>query len=248
MSEDLYLDTARLGRMSPGARRAVHSFTDMIGEEGGSLYSEQFLRHGLSACPAPFQDRYSGLTSWSGVGELKSALRGLVGTPSELPVLLAHRSAVLMRLAARLLFHPCRNVLVTDLGWPGYHDILFDVARRTGRSVTVVPLRDRVLGGRVGAEEVVDEVRRHYSSANCDGLFLPAVSNLGARLPLEAIVRSIDAEHELRFVVVDGAQDFCHASADLGSGFCDLYLSGCHKWLGAYHPLGIACYSGRTQQ
>ncbi len=245
MSEDLYLDTARLGRMSSGARRAVHAFTDLIGEEGGSLYSERFLRRGLSACPSPFQERYPGLTSWSGVGELKSALRGLVGTPSDLPVLLAHRSAVLMRLAARLLFHPCRNVLVTDLGWPGYHDILSDVARRTGRIITVVPLRDRVLGGRVGAEEVVEEFRRLYSSAKCDGLFLPAVSNLGVRLPLEAIVRSVEAEHEVRFVVVDGAQDFCHAGADLGSGFCDLYLSGCHKWLGAYHPLGIACYGRR---
>lgn len=245
MSEDLYLDTARLGRMSSGARRAVHAFTDMIGEEGGSLYSERFLRLGLTACPSLFQNRYPGLTSWAGVGELKSALRGLLGTPSDLPLLLAHRSAVLMRLAARLLFHPCRNVLVTDLGWPGYHDILLDVARRTGRTVTVVPLRDRVFGGRAGADEIVEEVRRRYSSAKCDGLFLPAVSNLGVRLPLEAIVRSVDAKHEVRFVVVDGAQDFCHAGADLGAGFCDLYLSGCHKWLGAYHPLGIACYGRR---
>jgi hypothetical protein len=245
VSEGLYLDTARLGRMSSGARRAVHAFTDLIGEEGGSLYSERFLRHGLSACPAPFQDRYPGLTSWSGVGELKSALRGLVGTPSDLPVLLAHRSAVLMRLAARLLFHPCRNVLVTDLGWPGYHYILADVARRTGRTISVVPLRDRILGGRAGADEVVEEVRRRYSVAGCDGLFLPAVSNLGVRLPLEAIVRSVEREHEVRFVVVDGAQDFCHVGADLRAGFCDLYLSGCHKWLGAYHPLGIACYGCR---
>lgn len=245
MSEVLYLDTARLGRMSPGARRAVHAFTDLVGEEGGSLYCDRFLRHGLSACPPSYREQYPGLAGWGGVGGLKAVLRELAGTPAGLPVLLAHRSAELMRLAARLLFHPCRNVLVTDLGWPGYHDILTDVAHRAGRRVTVVALRDRVLGGAADSASVVAEVRRTYAAARCDGLFLPAVSNLGVRLPVAAMVEAAEAANEVRFVVVDGAQDFCHAGSDLGGGTCDLYLAGCHKWLEAYHPLGLAFYGRR---
>lgn len=245
MSEVLYLDTARLGRMSVGARRAVHAFTDLVGEEGGSLYSDRFLRHGLAACPPSFGERYPGLAGWGGVGELKAALRSLAGIPPGLPVLLAHRSAELMRLAARLLFHPCRNVLVTDLGWPGYHDILADVARRTGRRVTVVALRDRALAGTADAAAAVEEVRQAYAGMECDGLFLPAVSNLGVRLPVRAMVRAAEAVGEVRFVVVDGAQDFCHAGADIAGETCDLYLAGCHKWLEAYHPLGLAFYGRR---
>lgn len=245
MSEVLYLDTARLGRMSAGARRAVHAFTDLVGEEGGSLYSDRFLRHGLASCPPSFGDRYPGLAGWGGVGELKAALRSLAGLPPGLPVLLAHRSAELMRLAARLLFHPCRNVLVTDLGWPGYHDILTDVARQTGRRVTVVALRDRALAGTADAAAAVEAVQRAYADMECDGLFLSAVSNLGFRLPVRAMVRAAEAVGEVRFVVVDGAQDFCHDGADIAGETCDLYLAGCHKWLEAYHPLGLAFYGRR---
>jgi hypothetical protein len=50
-----------------------------------------------------------------------------------------------MKLAARTLFHLCRNDLTTDLGWPGYHDILLAEARRANRAVTVVPIRHAVM-------------------------------------------------------------------------------------------------------
>jgi hypothetical protein len=67
-------------------------------------------------------------------------------------------------------------------------------------------------------------------------------------LPVGRIVRQLEATREVRFVVVDGAQDFCHASADLRDEYCDLYLAGCHKWLRAYHPLGLGFYGRRRTQ
>ena len=46
-----------------------------------------------------------------------------------------------MRFAARLLFGPCRNVLITDLTWPAYRKILVRQARRSGNRLTLVKIR-----------------------------------------------------------------------------------------------------------
>lgn len=238
----LYLDTARLGRMSPRAQQAQRDFALLAGREGGSVRFERFLRAGIDAVPAAVAEEYPGLAAWRGVGPLKAALRALAGGRPDLPVLLATRSATLMRLAARLLFHPCRNVLVTDLGWPAYHAILEAERARTGRRVTAVPLLRRLLNDGLSEDNAVDVLRTAYQREGCDGLFLPAVSNLGVRLPVEPLVRSLEGAGAVRFVVIDGAQDFCHAGADLRNDYCDLYLAGSHKWLGAYHPMGLGFY------
>ena len=241
----LYLDTARLGLMSPSAQRAQRDYMRLTGEEGGSPYFMRFLREGLAACPAGMERRYPGLAAWAGVGELKSSLRRLAGHRTDLPVLLANRSAQLMRLAARLLFHPCRRVLVTDLGWPAYHDILREEASRAGRAVVSVPLRDDALRGALDADEAVARVAAVFARERCDGLCLTAVSNLGVQLPAERITRALEQRHRVRFVVVDGAQDFCHLPGRLAAEYCDLYLTGCHKWLSAHLPLGVAFYGRR---
>ena len=238
----LYLDTARLGRMSPRAQQAQRDFARLAGREGGSVRFERFLRAGIDAVPPAVADEYPGLAPWRGVGPLKASLRALAGGRPDLPVLLATRSAALMRLAARLLFHPCRNVLVTDLGWPAYHAILEAEQSRIGRRVTAVPLLRYLLNGELSEDEAVDVLRAAYLREGCDGLFLTAVSNLGIRLPIERLVRSLEAAGAVRFVVIDGAQDFCHAAADLRNDYCDLYLAGSHKWLGAYHPMGLGFY------
>lgn len=49
-------------------------------------------------------------------------------------------------------------------------------------------------------------------------------------------------------MVIDGAQEFAHVSADLHNDYCDLYLAGCHKWLQAYHPMGLAFYGRRRSR
>ena len=245
MSDLLYLDTARLGRMSPTAQRAEIAFVSLAAGEGNSAYFERFVRRGLRECPLAREERYAGLGHWAGVGEFKQSLRRLAGHDLELPVLLAHRSAQLMKLAARAMSRSCRNVLVTDLGWPGYHEILEREAQRANRSVTTVEVRAEILSGRLCEAELIDRLCAAFDHGRCDGLFLSAVSNWGVRLPVERIVRRLEATHRVWFVVVDGAQEFCHAPGRLEAGYCDLYLSGCHKWLGAHHPMGLAFYGRR---
>ncbi len=244
MNELLYLDTARLGRMTPGARRAHHDIVELGGAEGGSAYFERFLRNGIEGLPPELRDRYPGLTGWQGIDRLKRSLRRLAGEErSDLPVLIANRSAQLMKLTAWLLFHSCRNVLVTDLDWHGYRDILAAECRRANRSLTILPVRQLVTANRIGEDEFVERVKAEFARSGCDGLFLTAVSSDGIRLPVGRIVDTLEAAHQLWFVAVDGAQDFCHAGADLRH--CDLYLAGAHKWLGAYQPLGVGFYGRR---
>jgi hypothetical protein len=240
----LYLDTARLGRMSPRAQHAQIDFARLAGAEGASPRFDRFLRFGFDSG----DPQYPGLTDWRGIADLKQSLRHLAGSRPDLPVLLANRSAQLMSFAARLLTYSCRNVLATDLGWPAYHDILEARARREGRHVTVCPIRDAVLRAKVSADEMVELVCKEFVRRDCDGLFLSAVSNLGPRLPIERIVTAINAVREARFVVIDGAQDFCHVSADIRNEYCDLYLAGCHKWLEAFMPMGLAFYGRRRSQ
>lgn len=136
MTDLLYLDTARLGRMSP-ASAALRDFVTMAEDEGGGLYSDCFLANGFRDCPASFSSRYPNLAGWHGVGGLKAGLRSLVESHPDSPVLLASRSTALMRFAARILFHPCRNALTTDLDWPAYK------ATPDRRSNRVRPLADR---------------------------------------------------------------------------------------------------------
>ena len=223
------------------------SFAWLVTREG-PCSSSDFSSSAFTPSQLEVQARYPGLSGWRGIGGLKESLRLLAGSLPDLPVLLANRSAQLMKLAGRLLFQSCRNVLVTDIGWPPYHDILAAEGVRTGRTFTLVPVRDLVMRERTTEDEVLDAVRTHYLRQRCDGLFLTAVSHLGIRLPVEQLVRSLEEAREPRFVVIDGAQEFCHVSADLRNDFCDLYLAGCHKWLQAYHPMGLAFYGRRRSQ
>lgn len=243
---ELYLDTARLGRMSRRAQQAHIDFARLASEEGGSKFFERFLREGAGAWPAAARVRFPGLIGWQGIASLKANLRRLAGSSPELPVLLVSRSSQLMKFAARFLFLTCRHVMATDLGWPPYREILDSEARRAGRAVTTVSLRNVLFRDHANVHEVVAVAKAAFLDAGCDGLFLTAVSHHGLHLPCEKLVRSLEAACEVRSVVIDGAQDFCHASADLSHEYCDLYLAGCHKWLGAFHPMGLGFYGRRS--
>ncbi len=70
----LYLDTARLGLMSPSAQLAQIGFTRFAGEAAGSLYFDKLLAGGFPEWPASFQRRYPGLLSWGGLSRLKCAM------------------------------------------------------------------------------------------------------------------------------------------------------------------------------
>src|SRR5438552_10660327 len=109
-----------MGPIAPAAERAGQAFLSLAGSEGCSACFEAFLREGTAAWPVPLRERYPGLAGWPGLASFKGMVRSVAGLAHPCEVLLANRTAHLMRLAARLLFHSRKRVLTTDLEWPGY--------------------------------------------------------------------------------------------------------------------------------
>jgi len=91
-------------------------------------------------------------------------------------------------------------------------------------------------------EQLIARIVREFRDQNCDGLFLPAVDNLGVRLPIVDIVAAIRQQSELRFVVVDAAQALAHVPVEDCLASADFTIVGCHKWLRGYFPLGLAFF------
>ena len=239
MSTCLYLDTARLGQMCPEAQRADLDFARLAGEEAGSLYYDLFLRAGFFSLPPDLRSRYPGLADWSGVPALKSRIKTALGLPRGRPLLLANRSAVLVRMACRALCRRCENVLVTDMLWPAYRAVLEDECRRQRRTLTTLQLQGPILRDRIDQAELVDRFLECYTRENCDGLFLSAVTCHGVRLPIPEIVPTVSRVSKPKFVVVDGAQAVNHTPLMVTAPHCDFLVAGCHKWLQAYHPMGL---------
>jgi hypothetical protein len=236
----LYLDTARLGLMSERASNAHQAYVRLAGKEGASLYFDRFLRDGFRAWPRPLQRSYPQLSDWEGIGELKQSLLSLLGLKREAPIFLANRSSELMRFAARELVTRSRRILITDLTWPHYRRLLEQERVGSNVGLTSVAIRDSILHDSASSEDIARCIVGHYEQRNCDGMFLPAVSREGIRLPIERILMRIRRSLTPRFVVVDGAQAFCHVPIGKGIHFCDILLAGCHKWLQGHVPMGLA--------
>ncbi len=245
MERSLYLDTARLGRMTPCAQQANVEFTRFAADKVCPPYFEDFLAYGADVCPNGFREQFRELAKWPGIAGLKTRLRELAHSPTGLPVILANRSAQLMKFAARWLFRQCDNVLIVDVSWPAYRDILECEGRRADSRVSTVAIREAILFQQATTDEVVSIIDSGFTTMKCDGLFLPAVTHDGIRLPITRIVKSLESIHGPIPVVVDGAQDFCHTPTKLNTQCCDLYLAGCHKWLGGYYSMGLAFYGRR---
>jgi selenocysteine lyase/cysteine desulfurase len=239
MGISIYLDTARLGQMCRKAQVADRDFARLGSEEGCSLYFERFLRLGYDYLPRSDRRCFKGLSDWSGVASLKVRLKRLLEIPQERKALLANRSAQLVQLAARLLCHRCENILVTDMFWPAYLEILAAECRRTSTSITTVPLRQAILRDGVSPRELIDILVSQYYSKHCDGLFLSAVTFEGIRIPVRHVVQSVNASRPPCFVVVDAAQALNHAPLRLDREYCDFLVAGSHKWLRAYQPMGF---------
>jgi hypothetical protein len=235
----LYLDTARLGLMSPSAQLAARDFARLAGEGVSTLYFQNLLRGDASAQRATAH--LAGLAGWRGIGGLKVRLRRLLGLPSGAQVLFASRTASLMRWAARELWSRCKRVLIPDTAWSPYVQILEEQMRRVGGQLALVSIRDRVQGGHLDAQELIAQIVQAFVEQKCEGLFLAAVSHDGVRLPPAELLTALRREANVRFAVIDGAQELAHVPIDLEKIGCDIWLAGAHKWLGSHQPLGIAC-------
>ncbi|MFN5850580.1 MAG: hypothetical protein ACK44Q_02010, partial [Pirellulaceae bacterium] len=126
----LYLDTARMGQMTPGAQAAHQDFARLVGSMGASVPVERLLREGYGASRGLLDGLYPGLEPWEGISSFKKSLRQQAGLEDDLPVLVSSRSAVLMQFAARQLWQRCRMVLTTDLTGPTYRQIFQSECRR----------------------------------------------------------------------------------------------------------------------
>lgn len=240
MDTCLYLDTARLGPMCRQAQAADRDFARLAGEEAGSVYFEQFFKWGFTCLPRSMARRFPGLSSWSGIDGFKRDLTGVLAVPPDTRILIANRSAELVRLAARALFSRCQRVMTTDMLWPAYRRILLGEAIRCHGEIATVPAEQAILRDGMPADELARYLAGQYAKCHCDGLFLSAVTFHGIRLPIQDLVAQLAGHSTPRFVVVDGAQAVNHVPLAMAADYCDLLLTGCHKWLRAYHPLGLA--------
>jgi hypothetical protein len=248
MPSRLYLDTARMGKVSPTAMAIQTDYLRFSAERGCSDAMRSLLLRGGDAWPSRFRRKYPALASWHGVGPLKDRLRQIVGGGERSRVILASRSHVLMTLASYLLFGTCETVLTVDLAWPPYREILKQVADKLGRRVVVVAVRQIIdAGGDAGS--VIGSIVDAYRQSRPAALFLPAISHDGVKLPIRRISDAIKSKRESRFFVVDGAQHLAHGDAPVAEMDCDFYLAGTHKWLRSLYPLGIGvCGHPRSRE
>ena len=240
MSQVLYLDTARLGQISTSAKRALNAALEFNKAYGANAYFDTFLYGGSSALKDPYE--FGDLSSWQGTEGFKRDIKRHFFSSDLGEIVLASRTASLMSLAAKMLFARCRNVLVTDLNWNSFTPILTASIPNANCSVTEVRIKDRILNQKASAEEIIRLLLAAYSKHGCDGLFLPAVSNHGIQLPVEAILKTIRANAKLRFSVVDAAQAINHVDIGWARGTADFIFGGTHKWLRSYEPMAFGYF------
>ena len=239
MPTDLYLDTARFGRMIPRARAALDDFASLCTVEGGSLRLLDILNG---------QNEPDSIGAWCGVAGLAASLRSLVNAAVDSRVLVAQRSLSLARIVARAMFRRCERVLTTDLDWPRYRSLLEVESQRSGGKLINVPVRDLILRERLSSEELVRLLTGEFRANHCDGLFLSDVSFEGIRLPVAGVLDALSHSRGLKFVAVDGAQAVGHVPRERENLACDAYLAGCHKWLGAGQTLAfLVCPRSRSR-
>ena len=241
MPTRLYLDTARLGLMSRECPANPHRLRPVRGGRGRFpvLRSVSQRRHSQLG-PLRFAGGFPPCRAWQGISHLKEALRRPGRCSAQWQVLLASRSAQLMKLAAELLFRLCRNVLVTDLTWPSYRLILDRAGGRAENQLTTLSLRKGILRAKLQSDELVEQIVRSVSSVAAAMVSSCRPSTISEfALPVERIVRAIKQRAELALRGGGRCPGVLATSrSDLDEQYCDFLIAGCHKWLCAYHPLG----------
>ena len=240
MTTEIYMDTARLGRMCRGARLAEQDFGRLVGRLGSSLYLERFLSYGYRALPTRFSRRVPHLKAWAGMRGFRIALGQFVQQPPELPTYFFSQSTALIRFAAECLFANSRRILITDLAWPPYVQLLRRVAKKRNARLIEIQLRNLVRNDLATKPDVLEFIVRALQRNACDGVFLSDITYEGTRLPVEDVLARLEGLKSRPFTVIDGAQAFSQRPLSLKNMKCDLYLAGSQKWFGAYYPLRMA--------
>ena len=242
MRRPLYLDTARLGLPEQEVLRSLSDLASFIACEGLSPRFEDLLWAGYDAFSSAERRRFRGLSHWYGVDDLRKDVSRLIGAPPSSAILLASRTSQLMRFAARLLASRSTRVLTTDLEWPGFVRILEVELARVGALVSV-PASELAFEPGSSAKDLAQHLAASFRDLTCDALFLSSVSHLGIRLPVAELLENLGCRHRPGVIVIDGSQAIGHLPYPLRDAAADVFISGSHKWLRAYRPLGIAVIS-----
>ena len=241
-----YLDTARLGLITPSAAARHRNLLRFAAIHGASVEIDALLAAGGAGLSPAVAAEFPELARFPGVAGLRHKLSAALGPGDSRSVLLATTSAVHVRVAASLLFGSCERVLTTDLSWPPFRRTLGRAASREGRELSTLPVRKLLARERPTPSQLADHLRDQFRRRGCDGLFLTAVSHDGLRLPAAETVATVRGNGSLKFAVLDGAQEFGQVDHRATVAAGDLYLTGGHKWLGGFVPLSVAVY-GRAR-
>ena len=241
MATILYLDTARLGRMCPEARAADHDFAS-LGQRRRAARCTLNISCG-GASPA-FPNLWPGATPAcpSGLAStfFKNELKAVLAMPRQRQVFLANRSAQLVRLAARFLCQRRDNILVTDLEWPAYLNILAAECQQPGRQITMVPVRQAIFRDRIAPEDLAGYLAAEFRRDHCDGLFLQCGHLPGSPPAGPGAGPGPGPTPPAAWCGSRWSPGPQPRSPGSGRGLLRPALAGCHKWLRAYHPLGLA--------
>ena len=237
----LYLDTARLGQVSPSAKRALTGALELNQALGASAYFDTLLHGGTEAIK--ISGDFDGLNFWRGIDHFSEQLKATIFGSEDGHAVVASRTGCLMSLATKMLFSRCSNVLVSDLNWQPFSDILVEGRLNPSRRITVAHIKNQILDQHKTADEIVDSIATAFVANRCDGIFLPAVCNLGIALPIPKILAAIRERAEMRFSVVDAAQAINHVDLRWAKDAVDFTFGGTHKWLRSYEPMAVGYFA-----
>ncbi len=241
LDEVLYLDTARLGKIANGAQRALTDVLRFNKAYGASTYFDDLLFGGHQQLKSP--NDFRGLRSWNGIENLRTDFKHLVFGKETGEAVFASRSSSLMALASKMVFSRCRNVLVTDLNWQPYVDILTAAIPNDSCKITFVPIKHLIFDDRSSASDLVHFLKAAYIQNGCDGLFLPAVCDRGVKLPVKLLLEELKQYARVRFSLMDAAQAINHIDLQDAANAVDFTIAGTHKWLRAFEPMGVGLFA-----
>jgi len=237
----LYLDTARLGLVSPSAKRALIAALEFNQAFGAGAYFDELLISGTGDITRA--NEFKGLELWPGVEAFSDDMKKTLFGSNQGDLVFASKTSSLMSLAANLLFSRCSRVLVTDLNWQPYDNILQTVAGEKNGEISKVEIKQQIFNKTLSVDEAIEKIASTFVTEKCDGIFLPAVCDWGIMLPIAKILEAIRCDREIRFAVLDTAQAINHVDLHWVREEVDFSFGGTHKWLRSYEPMAVGHFA-----
>jgi len=140
-----------------------------------------------------------------------------------------------------LALGPGDEILTTEHDHYATHETLRLRSERTGATVRRVALYRDIAS--VSVDEIVESLRGSITPRTRAVAVTWVHSSTGLKLPVRAI-RDALPDHVL--LCVDGVHGLGVEDVEVGELGCDVFVSGCHKWLFGPRGTGIVWASGRA--